>query len=154
MLINSENGAIHTNNTLKRLFNTHSEEECIQILFSLKNASLPPITTISTTTLNNSLNKSNMRNDLRTNSLKKSTITDHGMEQPSSIINYQSYINANSLFTIQNNRTFEDHTNTLKSGTVPTSSNVLVPPLIHSTCNSNSCDVYLSKKRRRNSTSS
>lgn len=43
VLLNFENGNIHINNTLKRLFKTHSEKECIDILFSLKNASLQPL---------------------------------------------------------------------------------------------------------------
>lgn len=45
VLFNLENGDINVNSTLKRLLKSNNEKECIEILFSLKNASLQPIKT-------------------------------------------------------------------------------------------------------------
>ncbi|EAR86641.2 ATPase, histidine kinase-, DNA gyrase B (macronuclear) [Tetrahymena thermophila SB210] len=151
ILFNFENGDININYTLKRLLNCHNDKECVEILFSLKNASLQP--------LNHS-----------TEGPKSQNLNDDGVGQNSnnpeinhfnsSFMNINSYMYDNSLFTASKNRTYEEQT-TSNNQKVPTQksqksinihSNYTYQNQITNSNNLN--DDVLSQIKRRHSTSS
>ncbi|KAL4475000.1 hypothetical protein ABPG74_001696 [Tetrahymena malaccensis] len=151
ILFNFENGDININYTLKRLLNCHNDKECVEILFSLKNASLQP--------LNHS-----------TEGPKSQNLNDDGIGQNSnnpeinhfnsSFMNINSYMYDNSLFTASKNRTYEEQT-TSNNQKVPTQksqksinihSNYTYQNQITNSNNFN--DDVLSQIKRRHSTSS